>query len=115
VAAFGLVQRSPGFAGLLAAQTIQPIRWRDSDHRVDLERSAGDRQRHSGRVAAVRAGGPAAAMAMYAGCGVADIADVPTAAQIVERMMAEAVPLLPLPARWGRTRTRTTISPALAP
>jgi hypothetical protein len=38
-------------------------------------------------------------MAMYAGCGVADIDDVPTAAQIVERMMAEAVPLLPLPAR----------------
>jgi len=31
---------------------------------------------------------------MYAGCGVGDIADVPAAAQIVERMMAEAVPLL---------------------
>ena len=43
--------------------------------------------------------GEVAAMAMYAGCGVGDIADVPTAAQIVERMMAEAVPLLPPPAR----------------
>jgi hypothetical protein len=42
--------------------------------------------------------GEVAAMAMYAGCGVGDIADVPTAAQIVERMMAEAVPLLSPPA-----------------
>jgi nitronate monooxygenase len=39
--------------------------------------------------------GEVAAMAMYADCGVGDIADLPTAAQIVERMMAEAVPLLP--------------------
>ncbi len=38
-------------------------------------------------------------MAMYAGCGVGDIADVPTAAQIVDRMMAEAVPLLSPPGR----------------
>ena len=38
-------------------------------------------------------------MAMYAGCGVGDIADVPTAAQIVERVMVEAVPLLPPQAR----------------
>jgi hypothetical protein len=38
-------------------------------------------------------------MAMYAGCGVGDIADVPTAAQIVERMMAAAVPLVPPRAR----------------
>ena len=43
--------------------------------------------------------GDVTAMAMYAGCGVGDIADVPTAAQVVERMMAEAVPLLPPPAR----------------
>jgi hypothetical protein len=43
--------------------------------------------------------GEVAAMAMYAGCGVGDIADVPTATQIVERMMAEAAPLLPPPAR----------------
>ena len=43
--------------------------------------------------------GEVAAMAMYAGCGAGDIADVPAAAQIVERMMAEAVPLLPPPAR----------------
>jgi hypothetical protein len=38
-------------------------------------------------------------MAMYAGSGVGDIADVPAAAQILERMMAEAAPLLPPPAR----------------
>jgi NAD(P)H-dependent flavin oxidoreductase YrpB (nitropropane dioxygenase family) len=43
--------------------------------------------------------GEVAAMAMYAGRGVGDIADVPTAAQIVERMIAEAVPLLSSPAR----------------
>ena len=43
--------------------------------------------------------GEVAAMAMYAGCGVGAIADVPTAAQIVERMMEEAVPLLSSPAR----------------
>jgi hypothetical protein len=38
-------------------------------------------------------------MAMYAGCGVGDIADVPTATHLVERMMAEAVSLLSPPAR----------------
>jgi nitronate monooxygenase len=38
--------------------------------------------------------GEVAAMAMYAGCGVGDIVDVPTAAQIVERMVVEAAPLL---------------------
>jgi NAD(P)H-dependent flavin oxidoreductase YrpB (nitropropane dioxygenase family) len=43
--------------------------------------------------------GDVAAMAMYAGCGVGDIADVPTAAQIVERMLEDAVPLLSSPAR----------------
>jgi hypothetical protein len=43
--------------------------------------------------------GEVAAMAMYAGCGVGDIADVPTAAQIVDRMTTEAVPLLSPPAR----------------
>jgi hypothetical protein len=42
--------------------------------------------------------GEVAAMAMYAGCGVGDIADVPTAAHIVERMMAEAAPLSSPPA-----------------
>jgi NAD(P)H-dependent flavin oxidoreductase YrpB (nitropropane dioxygenase family) len=41
--------------------------------------------------------GEASAMAMYTGCGVGDITDVPTAAQIVERMMEEAVPLLVRP------------------
>ena len=34
--------------------------------------------------------GRVAAMAMYAGCGVGEVTDVPTAAQIVERMVAEA-------------------------
>jgi NAD(P)H-dependent flavin oxidoreductase YrpB (nitropropane dioxygenase family) len=43
--------------------------------------------------------GEAAAMAMYAGGGVGDITDVPTAAQIVDRMMTEAVALLSPPAR----------------
>jgi hypothetical protein len=43
--------------------------------------------------------GEVAAMAMYAGCGVGDIADVPTAAQIVDRMTTEAVALLRPPAR----------------
>jgi hypothetical protein len=38
--------------------------------------------------------GEVGAMAMYAGCGVGDIADVPPAARIVERMMAEAAALL---------------------
>jgi NAD(P)H-dependent flavin oxidoreductase YrpB (nitropropane dioxygenase family) len=38
--------------------------------------------------------GDVAAMAMYAGCGVGAIADVPTAAEIVERLMGEAAPLL---------------------
>ena len=38
--------------------------------------------------------GEVTAMAMYAGCGVGDICDVPTAGAIVERMTAEALPLL---------------------
>jgi len=38
-------------------------------------------------------------MAIYVGCGVGDIADVPTAAQIVDRMTTEAVALLRPPAR----------------
>jgi hypothetical protein len=42
--------------------------------------------------------GEVAAMAMYAGCGVGDIANAPVAVQIVERMMAEAVPLSSPPA-----------------
>jgi hypothetical protein len=33
-------------------------------------------------------------MAMYAGCGVGDISDVTTAARIVDRLMADALPLL---------------------
>lgn len=39
--------------------------------------------------------GEVTAMAMYAGCGVGDITDVPPAAEIVDRLIAEAVPLLP--------------------
>jgi NAD(P)H-dependent flavin oxidoreductase YrpB (nitropropane dioxygenase family) len=42
--------------------------------------------------------GSLTAMAMYAGCGVGDIDDVPSAAQIVERMTADALPLLSRPA-----------------
>jgi NAD(P)H-dependent flavin oxidoreductase YrpB (nitropropane dioxygenase family) len=42
--------------------------------------------------------GEVGAMAMYAGCGTGDIADVPSASRIVEKMMAEAVPLLSPPA-----------------
>jgi hypothetical protein len=37
-------------------------------------------------------------MAMYAGCGVGDIASAPVAVQIVEQMMAVAVPLSSPPA-----------------
>ena len=39
--------------------------------------------------------GDVTAMAMYAGCGVGDISDVTSAARIVDRMMADALPLLP--------------------
>jgi NAD(P)H-dependent flavin oxidoreductase YrpB (nitropropane dioxygenase family) len=38
--------------------------------------------------------GDVRAMAMYAGCGVGDINDVTSAARIVDRMMADALPLL---------------------
>jgi NAD(P)H-dependent flavin oxidoreductase YrpB (nitropropane dioxygenase family) len=38
--------------------------------------------------------GDVTAMAMYAGCGVGDINDVTSAARIVDRMMADALPLL---------------------
>ncbi len=38
--------------------------------------------------------GEATAMAMYAGCGVGDVNDVPSAGLIVERMTADAAPLL---------------------
>jgi hypothetical protein len=33
-------------------------------------------------------------MAMYAGCGVGDINDMTRAGRIIERMMADALPLL---------------------
>jgi NAD(P)H-dependent flavin oxidoreductase YrpB (nitropropane dioxygenase family) len=55
--------------------------------------------RWSGQPPTVFTTGEVAAMAMYAGCGVGHIADVPTATQIVERMMAEGVPLLSPSAR----------------
>jgi NAD(P)H-dependent flavin oxidoreductase YrpB (nitropropane dioxygenase family) len=38
--------------------------------------------------------GDVTAMAMYAGCGVGDISDVTSAARLVDRMMADALPLL---------------------
>jgi hypothetical protein len=60
-----------------------------------LRRRPSQRVRWSAQPPTVFTTGDVAAMAMYAGCGVGDIADVPAAAQIVERMMAEAVPLLP--------------------
>jgi nitronate monooxygenase len=43
--------------------------------------------------------GAVAAMAMYAGCGVGDIDDVPTAAQITDRMTTDALQLLSPSAR----------------
>jgi nitronate monooxygenase len=92
--------------------------WPDAPHRVlriAKERAAaradrvvgravyGDRSwdvaRWSTQPPTVFTTGEVAAMAMYAGCGVGDIADVPTAALIVERMTAEAVPLLSPSAR----------------
>jgi nitronate monooxygenase len=87
--------------------------WPDAPHRVlriAKERAAacaddvvghaayGDRRwevvRWSAQPPTVFITGAVAAMAMYAGCGVGEIADVPTAAQIVDRMTAEAVRLL---------------------
>jgi hypothetical protein len=41
--------------------------------------------------------GEVGAMAMYAGRGTGDITDVPSAARIVDKMVAEAVPLLSPP------------------
>jgi hypothetical protein len=38
-------------------------------------------------------------MAMYAGSGVGDITDAPTAAIVLDRMTAEALPLLSAPPR----------------
>jgi hypothetical protein len=38
--------------------------------------------------------GDVSGLAMYAGCGVGDITDVPTAAKLLERMTVEAMPLL---------------------
>jgi nitronate monooxygenase len=43
--------------------------------------------------------GEVSGMAMYAGSGVGDIADAPTAAIVLERMTAEALPLLSAPPR----------------
>jgi hypothetical protein len=92
--------------------------WPDAPHRVlriATERAAARADRVVGRAAyrdqnweivrwsaqppTVFTTGDVTAMAMYAGCGAGDIADVPAAAQIVDRMMAEAVPLLSPPAR----------------
>ena len=61
---FGLVRRSPGLAGLLAAQTISPLGDAMAMTAFDLARAADHRRRDSGRAAAVRAGDPAAGRAV---------------------------------------------------
>jgi nitronate monooxygenase len=112
-------------AALLAASTDATVHttafgegWPDAPHRVlrvAMERAAVGADpvvaraayrdwslevvRWSDQPPTVSTTGDVAAMAMYAGCGVGDIADVPTAAHIVERMMQEAVPLLSSVAR----------------
>ena len=64
MAGFGLVRRSPGLAGLLAAQTISPLGDAMAMTAFDLARAADHRRRDSGRAAAVRAGDPAAGRAV---------------------------------------------------
>jgi NAD(P)H-dependent flavin oxidoreductase YrpB (nitropropane dioxygenase family) len=91
--------------------------WPDAPHRVlrtAMERATacqgdvigqaayGDRRweviRWSSQPPTVFITGEVGAMAMYAGCGAGDVADVSSAARILDRMMAEAVPLLSPPA-----------------
>ena len=55
--------------------------------------------RRSSQPPTVFISGEVSAMAMYAGSGVGDITDVPTAAIVLERMTAEALPLLSAPPR----------------
>jgi nitronate monooxygenase len=92
--------------------------WPDAPHRVlrvAVDRACacadqvigraeyGDRRwdvvRRSSQPPTVFISGDVSAMAMYAGCGVGDITDVPTAATVLERMTADAVPLLSAPSR----------------
>jgi NAD(P)H-dependent flavin oxidoreductase YrpB (nitropropane dioxygenase family) len=116
----------PGYvAALLSATASDTVHttafgegWPDAPHRVlrlAEERAAawadrvvgrctyGDQHwevvRWSSQPPTVFTTGEVSAMAMYAGCGVGDITDVPTAAGIVDRLIAEAVPLLPSSAR----------------
>jgi NAD(P)H-dependent flavin oxidoreductase YrpB (nitropropane dioxygenase family) len=106
-------------AALLAATAADTVRttafaggWHDAPHRVlraATEHAAGaddvvghaaygDRRweiaRWSSQPPTAFTTGDVTAMAMYAGCGVGDITDVTSAARIVERMMADALPLL---------------------
>ena len=55
--------------------------------------------RRSSQPPTVFTSGEVSAMAMYAGRGVGDITDAPTAAIVLERMTAEAMPLLSAPQR----------------
>ena len=50
--------------------------------------------RRSSQPPTVFISGEVSAMAMYAGSGVGDITDTPTAAIVLERITAEALPLL---------------------
>jgi NAD(P)H-dependent flavin oxidoreductase YrpB (nitropropane dioxygenase family) len=112
----------PGYvAALLSATANDTVHttafgegWPDAPHRVlrvAKERAAawadhvvgrctyGDQHwevvRWSSQPPTVFTTGEVTAMAMYAGCGVGDITDAPTATEIVDRLMTEAVPLLP--------------------
>ena len=55
--------------------------------------------RRSSQPPTVFISGEVSAMAMYAGSGVGDITDAPTAAIVLDRMTAEALPLLSAPPR----------------
>jgi NAD(P)H-dependent flavin oxidoreductase YrpB (nitropropane dioxygenase family) len=113
-------------AALLAASAGDSVRttafgegWPDAPHRVlrtATQRAAGaddvvaqaeyrgrrwEVLRWSTQPPTLFTSGDVAAMAMYAGCGVGDIDDVPSAAQIVDQMMADALPLLSPPASSG--------------
>ena len=106
-------------AALLAARAEDTVRttafaegWPDAPHRVlraatqraarasDVIGQAAYRDqrweiaRWSSQPPTVFTTGDVTAMAMYAGCGVGDISDVTSAARIVDRMMADALPLL---------------------
>ena len=106
-------------AALLAASAEDTVRttafaegWPDAPHRVlraatehaaranDVVGQAAYRDqrweiaRWSSQPPTAFTAGDVTAMAMYAGCGVGDISDVPSAARTVDRMMADALPLL---------------------